>query len=222
MAEPVRRAGSRRAAAVLITVLALVIAAFVVVGIVTAAASPAGPVAPSSTAPAATVTPSPGSSASASVTPTPTASATAKPKPTKVAVPKVQPTATATISAPKAIVKRLTAKVSKMEAVTGKANAPGEVGGPSVRFTITITNTTGKSVNLSNTVVNAYYGSAATPAIELQSPGGADFPASVATGRSATGVFVFNIPTASRGSVKVTVDTSVNNPVVAFKGAAPK
>ena len=99
---------------------------------------------------------------------------------------------------------------------------PGEIGGPSVRFTIRITNTTGKTFNLTNTVVNAYYGTSSTPAVQLQQPGGKDFPTSVKTGASATGVFVFNIPKAQRAHVEVTVDTAVQNPVIAFKGPAPK
>ena len=109
-----------------------------------------------------------------------------------------------------------------MEAVQGKATGPGEIAGPSVRFTITIKNSTGKKVDLSSTVVNAYAGVDSAPAIPLQGPGGKPFPSSVADGGSATGVFVFNIARADRDRVEVTVDTSVRNPVVAFKGAAPR
>jgi hypothetical protein len=120
------------------------------------------------------------------------------------------------------IKKELTAAVVRSEAVAGKADGPGEIGGPAVRFTVRITNTTGAPVSLADTVVNAYYGSAETPAVQLRMPGGVDFPTSVADGGSATGVFVFNIPSASRSSVKVTVDTSVRNPVIAFQGSAPR
>ncbi|GAA2749774.1 hypothetical protein GCM10009869_06890 [Amnibacterium kyonggiense] len=119
------------------------------------------------------------------------------------------------------IKKELGVSVTKMEAVTGAAAEPGEIAGPAVRFTIRIVNTTGKAVPLSSTVVNAYYGPDLTPAIALAAPGGEPFPSSVANGATATGVFVFNIPKASRSAVQVTVDTSVSNPVIAFKGAAP-
>lgn len=217
-----------RGGTALVAVLVAIIVGFVSIGVVTAATSPRQPSvrppatgAPSASAsPLAVVTPSP--SVSPSVTKKAKAQAKAKATPTPVPAAKPQPTKTATISKPTAIVKSLTAKVTRMEAVQGQAEGPGEIAGASVRFTITISNTTGKTVNLSNTVVNAYYGTAATPAVELRMPGGRSFPASVKDGATATGVFIFNIPTAQRAHVEVTVDTSVKNPVVAFKGPAPK
>lgn len=210
----------RRGTAAIVGALVLVIAAVVVIAVLTAgrAASPASTAStspgPSSAAPAT-------SSAAASPTPTSTPKKSAKPKPA-ITASTPQPTKTATISSAAPIVKELTAEVTKMEAVQGKATGPGEIAGPSVRFTITIKNSTAKKVDLSSTVVNAYAGSDSAPAIPLQGPGGKPFPSSVAAGSSATGVFVFNIPRADRGHVEVTVDTSVRNPVVAFKGAAPR
>jgi hypothetical protein len=207
--------------AALITALAAAIVVVVVIGVVSAAAplhrtNGAGPT--------ASTTASASGSATAKPSTSPVASTPARTGPTVVALPAAtpQPTRTATISHPTAIVKALTAKVTRMEAVTGTAEGPGEIGGPSVRFTITITNTTGATVDLSNTVVNAYFGAHATPAVELRMPGGRAFPAAVRSGESATGVFVFNIPRADRSHVEVTVDTSVRNPVIAFTGAAPK
>jgi len=228
MTDPTRQP-KRWAAPALIAILAAVIVVVVVIGVVAAATSPrpAGSVVAAggaSASPAASSTPSTSSAPSASA-PSASASASARPtitKATPVPAGSPQPTKTATITAPTTIVKALTAKVTKMEAVEGKANGPGEVAGPSVRFTITITNTTGKTVALSNTVVNAYYGPDSSPALELEQPGGKAFPASVKSGSAATGIFVFNIPTASRSKVEVSVDTSVNNPVVAFRGAAPR
>jgi hypothetical protein len=220
---------TRRTGVLLVSALVLVIAAVTVIGLLTAGravpASTATPVAQGGAAASASA----GTGSSA-----PAVSAQAKPA-TPAKTPKVVPskastrptpqaTKTATIAKPTAvpIKQELTAAVTKMTAVTGTADGPGEIGGPSVRFTITITNHTGKAFSLSNTVVNAYYGKAATPAVQLRSPGGKDFPSSVKNGGSATGVFIFNIPKASRSAVKVTVDTSVQNPVIAFQGAAPR
>lgn len=217
---PPRR--SRRGAVAIVVVLVLVIAGVTGIAIATAGGGGA-PGAAGSTTPGATL------GAAGTVTPSATPSAdTSKPpavlKPTTTASPTPQPTKTATISEPTAvpIKKELTATVVKMAAVTGVADGPGEIGGPSVRFTIRITNTTGKTFSLSSTVVNAYYGSASTPAVQLRKPGAKDFPTSVKDGASATGVYVFNIPKADRGKVEITVDTSVQNPVVAFKGSAPR
>ncbi|MGN6445469.1 hypothetical protein [Amnibacterium sp.] len=225
MTDQHRAPRSRRGTSIIVGVLLLVAAAVVTLGLL-ANADRSTPAAAFTTA-APVVTDS-SASESPSVTPTRPAP-TRTPKPTAAPTrPPVgaapQPTRTASITRPTAvpIAKELTASVAKMEAVTGTAQGPGEIGGPAVRFTIVIKNTTGRSVSLSNTVVNAYYGAATTPAVQLQSPGGRDFPASVADGGTAQGVFVFNIPTAGRSQVKVTVDTSVQNPVIAFSGAAPR
>jgi cytoskeletal protein RodZ len=215
---------ARWGAVALISLLAAVIVVFVVIGVVTAAGAPTTAASTPAAAPGVSLATTPSSTPS----PTASATATAKPKakakvaPTPVPAGSPQPTRTATISKPTTIVKSLTAKVTRMEAVQGKADGPGEISGPSVRFTIAISNTTGKTVDLSNTVVNAYYGADSTPAIELRMPGGRTFPSSVKNGSTATGVYIFNIPTASRGKVEVTVDTSVRNPVVAFRGSAPR
>ena len=224
MTDPIQPKRGRWAAPALIAILAAVIVVVVVIGVVSAANSPKNAATTSSAAvPTGSASASASAAASSSPTASPSPAASSTPtRTTPAAAATPQPTKTATISAPTAIVKSLTAKVTTMEAVQGKANGPGEVAGPSVRFTITITNSTGKAVDLSNTVVYAYYGADAAPATELEQPGGKAFPASVATGSTATGVFVFNIPTASRSKVLVTVDTSVHNPVVAFRGPAPR
>ncbi|GAA4753698.1 hypothetical protein GCM10025783_28260 [Amnibacterium soli] len=223
--QPAHKRPRRSATVVVLGLLAAAVAVLVVVGVTDAASAP--PAArPSTTAPA------PAASRSPSVTSEPTRTPTPAPRPSKTtepsraaaAKPTPQPTKTAAItqSTPAAIKKELSVRVVDMEAVTGTAQGPGEVAGPSVRFTIRITNTTGAPVKLSNTVINAYVGEDRSPAVQLQSPGARNFPISVADGASATGAFVFNIPKAERDRVQVTVDTSVNNPVIAFEGAAPK
>lgn len=220
MTDSTNRRHPRRTTAIIVAALVLVIAAVAVVGVLTAGSSRT----------AATSTPSTGTSTPSTSVVAPTASAPrtsagpSKPfTPTPAATASgPQPTRTAAISSAAPITRSLTAEVTKMEAVQGTAAGPGEIAGPSVRFTVTIRNSTGKTFDLSNTVVNAYSGPDSSPAIQLQGPGGKSFPSSVAAGRSATGVFVFNIPTAQRDRVEITVDTSVLNPVVAFKGSAPR
>lgn len=217
-ARPPRR---RWGAAALIVVLAALIIVVVVVGVVTAATGsrragekePAsGPTSSAPASGAATTAPSASPRATASAAPRTS-------KPAAASTP--QPTKSVDLTAPATIIKSLQVKVVKLEAVTGTAQGPGEIGGPSVRFTIRIANDTGKSVDLSNTVVNAYYGTDMTPAVQLEQPGGHPFPATVKTGSTTEGVFLFNIAKSARAHVEVTVDTSVSNPVVAFKGSAP-
>lgn len=216
---------NRRTTALIVGALVLVVAVVAVIGLLTAGrAAPASTSTPVAQGGEAIASSAPASSAAPSTSSAKPVKTPAVVKSAPTGRPTPQPTKTATIAKPSAvpIKQELTAAVTKMTAVTGTADGPGEIGGPSVRFTITIKNTTGKTFSLSNTVVNAYYGKAATPAVQLRSPGGKDFPSSVKNGDSATGSFVFNIPKASRSSVKVTVDTSVQNPVIAFQGAAPR
>lgn len=135
--------------------------------------------------------------------------------------PTPQPTATTGLRSAAPITSALTAKIVSMKAVRAEATQPGQVGGPAVRFTIRLTNTSGSAIDLSSTVVNVYSGVDQAPAYQLDSDG-LVFPATVAKRSSVTGTAVFTIPVADRGQVRVTVDTSATSTVVAFSGAAPK
>lgn len=153
--------------------------------------------------------------------PAATAAAPAE-QPSPAAQPSPQPTRTADLGDKTAITGSLVAKVTSMTAVQGKAQVPGEIGGPAVRFSVALTNGTGGAVSLANTVVNAYYGAARTPANEVSGAATSVLPKAVSAGSTVTGSYVFTIPRAARDHVVVTVDTSVANPVVAFEGPAPK
>ncbi|WP_375399266.1 hypothetical protein [uncultured Amnibacterium sp.] len=238
--NPEPTSGTRRGTVAIIAALAVVIVAAVVVGIVsaqrqhtdTALTSPTSSAsisaAPTSAAPvsgastAAPTSAAPGAAATPSASAAPSAPAPSASAQSSSAAPAPQPTTTAEIAKQAVIVKALTAKVTKQAAVVGTAQGPGEIAGPSVQFTIQIRNTTGTTVDLTSAVVNAYSGTDRAPATQLEEPGGRAFPDSVRNGRTATGVFVFNIPVAQRGTVLVTLDTSVANAVVAFKGPAPR
>jgi hypothetical protein len=115
----------------------------------------------------------------------------------------------------------LTAAITTIESVAGVAQRPGEVAGPAIRVTVQITNTTAAPVSLVTAVVTAYYGADQTPALELGEPGASPMPAEVAPGQVATGVYVFTVPTAERGNVRVMVDYSVDVPPLVFEGAVP-
>lgn len=158
-------------------------------------------------------TPAPSVTMGASASPSATAepNATAGPSP-------ASPVA---ITKPATILPGLTAAITKFESVAGKAQTPGEISGPSVRMTVTITNSTAKAVTLNTTVVTAYYGTDQTPALQLTSPGGVNLPTSVAPGASATGVYIFTIPTDQRANVRVEVDYSVDVAPLIFQGSVP-
>jgi hypothetical protein len=126
------------------------------------------------------------------------------------------------LTEPAAPVPGVTFSISGLEAVDGVANGPGEVAGPALRFTLNVRNETAEPVSLVATVVNLFAGADRAPAAELGEPGGVPLPESVAPGGTATGVFVFNVPTDQRDQVQISVDYSVDAPIVLFEGAAPR
>jgi hypothetical protein len=169
---------------------------------------------PDSTAePTSSATPEPSSSPD-DTAPTPEAGSTTPVAPLK-------PEPPVPIAQPSDITAGLTAAIVSLEAVEGEARGPGEVGGPAVRVTFTITNSTSADASLATAVVTAYYGPEQTPALELDEPGASALPTSVAPGQTATGVYVFTIPREERGQVRIMVDYSLQVPPLLFEGAAP-
>ncbi len=109
-------------------------------------------------------------------------------------------------------------RLTSIEAVEGEANIPGDVGGPSLRVTVTIDNATSAALDLTSAVVNLYYGADRLPAIDLLEPGKVDFPGNVRAGETASGTFVFLIPVDERDDVTVEFDLSSDSTVLLFAG----
>lgn len=166
---------------------------------------------------------SPGATSPTTPSATTPASDAPTPVPSESPTPVEQPPAgdPVPIDAPAEVVKGLTARISGIEAVDGVAKGPGEVSGPSIRFTVTIENATGAPVDLTGTVVTVDYGADRTPAGQLYEPGAVPLATSVAAGSTASGVFVFAIPPESRGTVHITVDYAVDVAPLVFVGATP-
>lgn len=184
----------------------------------TAAPSPT----PSVTDPTATVEPSDGPSTEATVTPSPAPQPSGTPTPdgddeAGSARPTAEPVPLAEPARPAPEVE---ARITRIEAVEGEANLTGEVGGPSLRVTVSLDNATQTPLDLTFAVVNLYFGQDRAPAIELLRPGGKEFPAQVGAGEEATGVFVFLVPEDQRDDVLVELDLSTESTVVLFEGAA--
>lgn len=117
------------------------------------------------------------------------------------------------------VVPGVTLRVKDVTAVDGTATLPGEVSGPGVSVELELTNASGTPVDLGTTVVGLAYGAERVPA-NVFSTGTSSFTGSVATGTSATGTYVFAVPADERSSLRVTVDTAVDVPVVVFEGPA--
>lgn len=159
-------------------------------------------------------------SASSTISASPQPSASGTPVSSRPPGPSASATA-APIASPGTIKPGLTAQITKFEAVDGVAKTPGEVSGPSVRFTVTVTNTGATTESLDTTVVTAYFGIDRKPALELSEPGGVDMPGSVAGGGTATGIYIFSIPRDQRNDVRLEVDYSVKVAPLVFQGALP-
>jgi len=124
------------------------------------------------------------------------------------------------LTAKAALTSKVSVTLSQLKAVQGKGDGVGEVSGPSLRFVVTIDNSSTKLLNLSSTVVTVTYGADATPSNELVSQRKA-LPETVAAGATAQGTFTFPVPVKSRSDVRITIDYGVSVPSVVFAGTAP-
>ena len=108
--------------------------------------------------------------------------------------------------------------VEGIVAVEGEANGIGEIGGPSVRFTLVVANSTDKPVSLTDAVVTMAAGTERAPATELSGPGVVPFPEVAAPGATVTGTFVFLVPVEQRNTVQISLSYSPDAPVALFEG----
>lgn len=115
----------------------------------------------------------------------------------------------------------VTATISTMESVQGEARGIGEIAGPALRFTLTITNDTDKVLSMASALVNVTFGADESPAAELSGPGTRAFPGSVAAGATATAVYVFSVPPDSRDDVRIYFNLEAETPIASFAGRAP-
>lgn len=189
---------------VALAVVAAVVVALVVWAVVRAGAGEPGAAA----SPSASPTASPSASASQSPVVAGATTDGAEPGETATAAPDaaapvtVPPDAAApaagtvssAVGAPAEVAPRVTVTVDALEAIQGDGNGPGEIDGPSVRFTVRVSNGSDAGLSLVGAVVNAYFGDAQTPGIQLSGSGSSPLPSSVAAGADATGTYVFLLP----------------------------
>lgn len=113
---------------------------------------------------------------------------------------------------------QVTVRVAKVEAIKSQAELPGETSRPALRITVAASDSGAKPVTIKNAVVNAYYGKDKTPAATVLKPGSKWFPEQIPAHGTVVGVFVFNVPVASRGQVTLEVDLDTNLKIVTFHG----
>lgn len=110
-------------------------------------------------------------------------------------------------------------RIAQIESVTGEAVLPGEIGGPALRITVEVRNDSDATIDMRTATVTAAYGDPLQPANPISKPEGKAFENEASPGQAVTGVFVFEVPAEQRGHVRVDVDLSVDQPIIAFEGA---
>ncbi len=111
----------------------------------------------------------------------------------------------------------LTARVTANQKISFSAQLPGEVSGPAAKVTIQFVNNSAAAISLANVVVNDE-DAKAVPCTAVQSSPNAPVSGSLAPGKSATGVYVFELPTSYVAPLTVSVSYTTAAPVVLFVG----
>ena len=108
--------------------------------------------------------------------------------------------------------------LTKIEHVEGRAVQPGEVSGPAVRVTITLTNRSRAALDSELISVNAYSGKDRTPAGTVLKPGALPFEGKIRVGQSSYAIYLFTISPSRQDHVTITVDYRNGAAVVVFSG----
>lgn len=116
----------------------------------------------------------------------------------------------------------ITATITGLQAVDGEARGVGEIAGPALRFTVTVSNGTASALKLGTALVNVSYGTDDSPASPLSGPGATEFPLTVAAGASASSTLVFVVPLDQRGKVRISFSLDALTPIAVFEGQAPR
>jgi hypothetical protein len=106
-----------------------------------------------------------------------------------------------------------------IESITTEAQLPGEIAGPGVKVTVEIVNGSVAGIELGNVIVDLADG-AGTPAIPMSANPASPFTGSLAAGKTATGVYVFTVPSSYTNPATITVSYSAEAPVAVFVGDA--
>ncbi|MTB88000.1 hypothetical protein H9L21_03300 [Aeromicrobium senzhongii] len=130
----------------------------------------------------------------------------------RIALDPVRPADTAKLS------RAVSIRVVKIEAVTSKIVLPSDKKGPAVRISVKVANRSNARLDTRFAVVNAYHGDDLVPANVLSEPGGRPIPTSIAAGKTATGVYLFDIGPKARSNVTLEVDLAPQLPVARFAG----
>jgi hypothetical protein len=111
-------------------------------------------------------------------------------------------------------------QVTGIDSVRSRAQRPGEISAPAIRITLQARNDSARPISLAGMVLTVDYGAHRTPAIEVAQPGGSPFEGVLPAGRTARGVYVFNVPLADRDRIRVTTSYTGSAPTLVLAGSA--
>jgi hypothetical protein len=114
----------------------------------------------------------------------------------------------------------VSARLTAIEAIQGTGTGPGNVNGPALRLTVSVTNGAAQDLSLDGVQVTMTYGADQAPASPLNDPSQAAFGGVLQPGRSAEGRYVFSVPEDARDVVTVTVGYAAGAPFLVFTGSA--
>jgi hypothetical protein len=120
------------------------------------------------------------------------------------------------IGKPAPLVGKLMVTVGTVRTATISASGPGEIAGPGLVVPVTVRNATGKPFDLSGLVVNAAYGDG-TPAVPSEAAPSRPLPATVSTGGTATGLYVFRAGPGATRTLSVEISSDNARQVLVFR-----
>jgi hypothetical protein len=113
----------------------------------------------------------------------------------------------------------VSAVIDQVRSVQTITHVPGEVGGPSIAVTVTLTNHSSHAISVGDVVVEAVDG-AGTPAVPVTAAPTKAFRGSIAPGKSRQAIYAFSMAKDRRNSISVTVSYAAGTPVARFVGNA--
>lgn len=113
----------------------------------------------------------------------------------------------------------VSAKLAGIAPIKATAEGVGEISGPALKVTFTIVNHSAKAIDL-DSVTATLTDSTGAPTVSMIGSPAKPFSGSVGPGSTATGVYVFSVPTARRDPVTISLSYTTAAPVVLFVGNA--
>lgn len=112
----------------------------------------------------------------------------------------------------------LTVKLLSVEAIEATAEAPGQVAGPAVAITLTMSNSGSRPVDAAGVEVNLEDANGNPGAGMIDAPA-AWFEGEIDPGGEIAGVYVFSVAETARDPIQVSVTVRPGAPAVVFSGA---